>query len=118
RPGAPGTARRGDRTGGDPDQVRGLYSKTAHAGRTDAQTGKPPSPGRYSIRGDSWPAPRSDRKAPKGSSAQHRPGLPHLGSQPGAYFGAFDLSGEQKTGRITVSCETFCRGGTNSRWTG
>lgn len=61
----------------------------------------------------SWPR-RKRSKAPKGSSAQHRPGLPHLGGQPGGYFGAFDLSGEQKTGRITVSCETFCRGGTNS----
>ena len=100
-------------------EVRGLYSKTAHAGRTDAQTRKPPSPGRYSIRGR-FAGLRLEAIEKLQRVRPHNIGQASrsLGGQPGGYFGAFDLSGEQKTGRITVSCETSCRGGTNSRGKG
>ena len=93
RPGASGPPRRGDGTGGDPAEIRGLHRPAAAPGGGIPAGRDPEAAGGLGLQRYPRPEGRGPGKAGKDSPRQHRPGLPHLRRQPGGHRGAAGMAG-------------------------
>jgi len=80
----------------DSDQVRGLSDPAGKAGGGIQEGRGSPSPGKSGLRRHPRPAAGGAGKARRHTSGVHRSGGQNLGSQPGGYRGAADLSGADK----------------------